>query len=868
MKRNNYLLLCMVAAAAVFSCTKIELEEPQTTGGTGIQPDAAYTSEVAVKFDEETAALLGDDFSAGKLYTKSMPFNELVDELGIVSVRRIFSEDERFVERQHRAGLHLWYAVTVDPERSAVTKAAGDLALLPGVIECEPVRKSKSTAFNDPYYYQQWGFYNTSGADINVERVWEEYTCGSDEVIVAVVDLGVDLDHEDLAANSIPAGSGGSRNFMSGGGTYDVEGGDHGTHIAGVISAVNNNGVGISGIAGGDAGKGIKGVRILSCQVGEGDIIETLAAVDAIRYAADNGALIAQNSWGDNYDLDGDGRISAAELERASNAEISSYEKAAVDYFIDYAGCDNFGNQLPDSPMKGGVVFFAAGNDNIPYGAPANYERVVAVAAVGSNSRKASYSNYGDWVDICAPGTEIYSTLPDDKYGNMNGTSMACPFASGVAALLISEFGGPGFTNDMLLERILGGADPDAITSSLHIGPMLDAYGAFTYGGQIPPEPVEDYEVQGLGGSIAFEWTVTADEDNGKAFGYLLLASTDRSLLEGVDPRNLPEDVASAVVTVDDRNVGDAIGGRIPDLDFSAAYYVTITGYDYQHNYSALSEIKAVSTTSNNAPVIASEETGRIEIRPFQTVSRSFTVTDPDGHNMNMSFEAGSDAATFTEGDAENEWVLTVVGTAAPVGDYSAKISFTDAYGASASETVEYSILENRAPVATGAAEDVLLTRVGEAVEIDLAGLISDPDGETLKWSIANSSPGTVHATVTGNMAYVTALAFGNTEITVTATDVMGEQCSLSFSVVVKNPESPLEVFPNPVSDYLNVRTLDEAETTIRISTSTGALVYDETSQVSVFDPAVIDMRGYAPGKYTVNVSFGGGEYTRTVVKL
>ena len=227
-----------------------------------------------------------------------------------------------------------------------------------------------------------------------------------------------------------------------------------------------------------------------------------------------------------------------------------------------------------------------------------------------------------------------------------------------------------------------------------------------------------------------------------------------------------------------------------------------------------------------------------------------------------------ADAATFTEGDAENEWVLTVVGTAAPVGDYSAKISFTDAYGASASETVEYSILENRAPVATGAAEDVLLTRVGEAVEIDLAGLISDPDGETLKWSIANSSPGTVHATVTGNMAYVTALAFGNAEITVTATDVMGEQCSLSFSVVVKNPESPLEVFPNPVSDYLNVRTLDEAETTIRISTSTGALVYDETSQVSVFDPAVIDMRGYAPGKYTVNVSFGGGEYTRTVVKL
>ena len=269
MKRNNYLFLCVVAAAAVFSCTKIELEEPQATGGTGIESDAAYTSEVAVKFDEETAALLGDDFSAGKLYTKSMPFNELVDELGITSVRRIFSDDERFLERQRRYGLHLWYAVTLDPERSAVTKAADDLALLPGVIEAEPARKAKLTAFNDPYYYQQWGFYNDSGADINVERVWDEYTCGSEEVIVAVVDQGVDLDHEDLAANCIPAGPGGSRNFMSGASSYNVEGGEHGTHIAGVISAVNNNGIGVSGIAGGDAERSIKGVRIMSCQVGE-----------------------------------------------------------------------------------------------------------------------------------------------------------------------------------------------------------------------------------------------------------------------------------------------------------------------------------------------------------------------------------------------------------------------------------------------------------------------------------------------------------------------------------------------------------------------------------------------------------------------
>ena len=120
---------------------------------------------------------------------------------------------------------------------------------------------------------------------------------------------------------------------------------------------------------------------------------------------------------------------------------------------------DNSGNQLPNSMMKGGVVIFAAGNDGIENGAPANYAPVIAVGAISKDGTKASYSNYGSWCDIAAPGTDIVSTLPNGQYGNLTGTSMACPHVSGVAALVVSYCGGPGFTNDMLKEKLLKSAN-------------------------------------------------------------------------------------------------------------------------------------------------------------------------------------------------------------------------------------------------------------------------------------------------------------------------------------------------------------------------------------------------------------------------
>ena len=104
--------------------------------------------------------------------------------------------------------------------------------------------------------------------------------------------------------------------------------------------------------------------------------------------------------------------------------------------------------------------------------------------------------------------------------------------------------------------------------------------------------------------------------------------------------------------------------------------------------------------------------------------------------------------------------------------------------------------------------------------------------------------------------------------MTVTASDARGETCILTFTVMVKDPSKPVELYPNPVSDYLNVRTLEPEPTRIVIASSTGQIVYDETSEVSAIDPASIDMTACAPGMYSVSVTFAGNEYKSVIVKL
>ena len=487
----RHILAAASVAAALSACSVSEPYEAPLDIVPSISAEPFIPGVVCVRFSEEMTARVEEALIDGDSCATKAIGGDILADMGIKSMRRVFPYAGKWEERTRREGLHCFYYVEFDPSRP-VTKASAGLRDLPGVVSVTPQFALQTRAYyNDPYFASQWHYVNSryKGADINVQKVWEEFTKGSPDVIVSVVDEGVYMEHEDLAANLVPCypdGSG-SYNFNNNTPTVVPTQG-HGTHVAGIISAISNNGIGVAGVAGGDAQKGIGGVKVMSCQIfdlygNQPDLYE------AIKHGADNGAVILQCSWGFSPDMNGDGFTTDEEIALYRSYTIKDLPeyKAAIDYFIKYAGCDNDGSQLPDSPMKGGVAVFASGNDNFDYDPLVSYDPIIAVGAFGFTGNKASYSNYGDWVDVAAPGGEIktgiYSTLTNNSYGGNDwiGTSMACPHVSAVAALLVSYFGGPGFTADECRTRIVRGAVPNAFTDSRHIGRRLDAYGAFTY---------------------------------------------------------------------------------------------------------------------------------------------------------------------------------------------------------------------------------------------------------------------------------------------------------------------------------------------------------------------------------------------------
>lgn len=864
--------LFLICGFCAVSCTHEPVPAQNEQQGTAQSAEQYTAGVINIKLSEDLADKVEADLKSGGMVTKaaSSGLSSLYRELGIMSMERLFEYAGEYEPRTREAGLHRWYRVVYDRNVS-LTKAAGGFSSVPGVETVSPVRAIKPAGFNDPMLPQQWHYYNDgslssshrAGADINVFPVWETFTAGSEKVIVGVVDGGVDWTHEDLAGNYE-----GGRSFVQG---QSLAAHDHGTHVAGTIAAINNNNTGVCGIAGGDALSGDKGVRILSCQIFKAnpqnpgkDLGGDGAA--AIKWSADQGAVISQNSWGYSFENPEDG----------AGVQIDQPLKEAVDYFIKYAGCDNAGNQLPDSPMKGGVVIFAAGNDNMPFGPPANYEPIIAVGSISPDFTRAPYSNYGDWVDIAAPGGnsnytngDVLSTIPGNKYGWMQGTSMACPHVSGVAALLVSYFGGQGFTNDMLVSRLIGGANTSALSPNAQIGPLMDALGAFTYGGTTPPDRVSSISATARSNNIKVEWTVTRDEDDKKAFGYMILASKDRDLLnDGLNFRDLPEGVVSMTVTTGDLNVGDAIEGTISDLDFETEYHVAVVGYDYNSNYSGLSPVKSVQTLGNNPPVIRTEYDGDWQIRSHETVDVEFEIYDPDGHKFNISLTPGSKALTGSSNAVSGKYVLRFVGNADEPGEYQAKLTATDSYGLSATETVTYRILENHPPQIIKDIDDMILTAMGERFTIDMSEHLSDPDGEQLRYQVNISDRNVLHINPSDNILHGTALNFGQSDVSIVASDSRDETCTLAFKVLVMDPSAGVSAYPNPVTDVLNIRTGEEAETYIRVTSSSGATIYEKTSVVGAFSPASIDMGGCAPGRYVVLIRCGGKEYTRTVTKI
>ncbi len=858
----------------------------------------AVPGRVIIKVNEETIENM--QFSSGDIVLMgSVPslMKQTLSNLRVSQMSRLFPYAGKYEQRTRKAGLHRWFVVEFD-KNTPVLQAAQSFDNLPGIeiieadypIRCAdarvkfgmpvfgfqtasndaPAQRETKPYFNDPMLGAQWHYNNlgnvlfsTVGADVNLYKAWA-VTTGSPDVIISVVDGGIDINHEDLKESiyinekertgtpNVDDDNNGVIDDIYGY-NYALENNiitpdEHGTHVAGTVAARNNNGIGVCGVAGGNGDKN-SGVRLISCQIFDGK--RQGVAARAIKQGADMGAIISQNSWG--YDI--------------PLPDMPTHLKDAIDYFIENAGCDEKGEQRANSKMKGGVVIFAAGNeDKDDYFYPAAYEKVISVSAMSINFTKASYTNRGDWVTLMAPGGDIVrfgneagvlSTVPKTEktptgYKFLQGTSMACPHVSGIASLIVSKNGGKGYTNKQLVKALTSSYLPENIddhnpefAGRLGRG-YIDAAGVFDLDHGKAPETPSLSLVHTDFTSLEISWKPSKDEDDGQAMFYHIyikegaaIGSEDLSSIKPLRINGMLKDMQKAMTYT------------LRHLKHTTTYGIAIIAEDRWQNRSKPSFLK-VATLTNKAPVLNLNTQEKIKVSIIKNARVMVKYSDPDGHAVKYTVEGQTAGVSYVEN--EKGTIEFTIRPVLPVGVYTFKITATDELNSSSTMDVHFEVCEFAVPKVVAPFSKMIAGLDEPKREIPLKGVFSyDSELKVTLTAVSGNSSIATASVKDNHTLVVTPISEGECSIRVTLSDNIHNPVTTSFIVkIVKRIEDPVYMlYPLPVVDNLNILVNSKVASPVCVVlTPQGEEVLRVSATPDKQGLVTLDVREIVPGSY------------------
>lgn len=454
---------------------------------------------------------------------------------------------------------------------------------------------------NDNFYGLQWAknntgqspFNGTPGADISAQQAWALET-GSPDVIIAVLDSGVDYNHPDLAPNMWQNEEGHfGANFAGGNVTdpMDLSGSSHGTHVAGTIAAVGNNGIGVTGT--------MWNAQIMAIRVCANGCPQS-AIVQGLGFAIENGAMISNNSYGTQTPT-------SAGPPPAYVAMMEAAQEAGH-FFITSAGNSNNNNDIlnvyPANLMR-------------------DFDNVFSVGNSRPNDTRNPGSCFGaETVHVFAPGTNIASTTRNNSYGYLTGTSMASPIVAGIAGLILSA--NPDADYHFIRDRIMEGVDVLPAFENISIsGGRVNAANSVLVDDGVPPATISDLSIDVVGQTFAsLSWTAPGNSGNeGRAGSYEIRFSTEPINDGNFDTAEPIEDTPRPQIA------GSEETYFVRGLEPETQYYFAIRSIDVFGNVADISNV-VTATTDSPSEIEISIASIFDDIELDVSQDYSFTVTN------------------------------------------------------------------------------------------------------------------------------------------------------------------------------------------------------------------------------------------------